>query len=211
MISLPQLDRTIFVWINADWSNSIFDVIMPWITRLADAASVWLWIVFIGLLMGWQITHSVKAGQVSGNHRTIMRAIGSFCLYMALIYGVNAVAYNGLKHFFHRSRPFVQQTVILRVSSTTASNMSNDSSFPSGHACNAFMIAALFAERLRRKRYILYGLAGVVALSRIYLGVHYPSDVIMGACLGLAITWFMLFFPPLRSRMMRDDLLLSHQ
>ena len=47
------------------------------------------------------------------------------------------------------------------------SNMSNDSSFPSGHACNAFMIAALFAERLRRKRYILYGLAGVVALSRI--------------------------------------------
>ena len=63
MISLPQLDRTIFVSINADWSNSYFDVIMPWITRLADAASVWLWIVFIGLLMGSQITHSVKAGQ----------------------------------------------------------------------------------------------------------------------------------------------------
>ena len=208
MISLPQLDRTIFVWINADWSNSIFDVIMPWITRLADAASVWLWIVFMGLLIGWQMAHSVKAGQGSVNHRAIMRAIGLFCLYMALIYGVNAVAYNGLKHFFHRSRPFVQQTVILRVSSTTVSNMSNDSSFPSGHACNAFMIAALFAERLRRKRYILYGLAGVVALSRIYLGVHYPSDVIMGACLGLAITWFMLFFPPLRSRMMREDLLL---
>jgi undecaprenyl-diphosphatase len=210
MISLPQLDRTIFVWINADWSNSIFDVIMPWITHVADAASVWLWIVCMGVLIGWQMAHSVKASQGSRNHRAIMRAIGFFSLYMALIYGVNAGAYTGLKHFFHRSRPFVQQTVILRVSSTTASNMSNDSSFPSGHACNAFMIAALLAEHLRRKRYILYGLAAVVSLSRIYLGVHYPSDVIIGACLGLAITWFMLFFPPLRSRMMRENLLLAH-
>jgi undecaprenyl-diphosphatase len=204
------MDRTIFVWINTDWSNSVFDVIMPWITHLADAASVWLWIVFAGLLMGWHMAHSVKAGQGSGNQRAIMRVVVSFCLYMALIYGVNAVAYNGLKHFFHRSRPFVQQTVILRVSSTNASNMKNDSSFPSGHSCNAFMIAALFADRLRRKRYIFYGLASLVALSRIYLGVHYPSDVIIGACLGLVITWFMLYLPPLRSRMMREDLLLSH-
>jgi undecaprenyl-diphosphatase len=208
MISLPQLDRTIFVWINTGWSNSVFDVIMPWISRLADAATIWLWIVFICLLMGWQITHLAKAGQGRGHHRATMRAIGLFCLYMVLIYGVNAGVFNGLKHLFHRSRPFLQQTVILRVSTTTASSLGNDSSFPSGHAGNAFMVVALLAERLRRKRYIFYGLAALVALSRIYLGVHYASDVIVGACLGLAITWFMLFFPPLRSRMMGEDLLL---
>jgi len=79
MISPLQLDKTIFVWINADWSNSIFDVIMPWITHVADATSVWLWIVFMGVLIGWQMAHSVKAGQGSGNHRAIMRAISLSC------------------------------------------------------------------------------------------------------------------------------------
>lgn len=195
MISLPQLDRTVFVWINTDWSNSIFDVIMPWITRLGGTATVCLWIFFIGLLMGRQLAHSTETDYGREQHRTIKKAVVFFCLYMALIYGVNAGAYSGLKHLFHRSRPFVEQTVTLRVSPTTASVLGNNGSFPSGHAANAFMVAALLAERLRRKRYYLYGMAALVALSRIYLGVHYPSDVLAGGCLGFSITRLMLFRP----------------
>jgi undecaprenyl-diphosphatase len=209
MISLLQFDRTIFVWINTDWSNSFFDVIMPWVTRLGDTATVWLWIVFIGLLMSWQLAPFINIAQGRGQHRTIMKAFVFCCLYMALIYGVNAGAYIGLKHLFHRPRPFVQQSVILRVSPATASGLANDSSFPSGHACNAFMIAALLAEQFRRKQYVFYGLAALVALSRIYLGVHYPSDVIMGACIGLVITWLMLIFRPLRNRITREGLFSS--
>ena len=209
MISLLQLDRTVFVRINTYWSNSIFDLIMPSITHLADAPTICLWIVFIGLLMGRQMAHCIKADQGRGQHRAMMKAVGFFCLYMALIYGVNAGVYSGIKQLFHRSRPFVQQTVILRVSPTTGWGLPNDSSFPSGHACSAFMIATLLAERFRRRRYIFYGLATLVALSRIYLGVHYPSDVIVGACLGLIITWLMLRFRPLRNRITHEDLFLS--
>jgi membrane-associated phospholipid phosphatase len=77
---------------------------------------------------------------------------------------------------------------------------------PSGHAANAFMVAALLSEWLRRKRYCLYGMAALVALSRIYLGVHYPGDVLVGACLGFSITWLMLFFYPLKSIMARGNL-----
>jgi undecaprenyl-diphosphatase len=210
MISLSQLDNAVFVWINTDWSNSIFDLIMPWITHLADTATVWLWIVFTGLLMGRQWAHLIKADQGSRQRRATMRAIGIFCLYMALIYGVNAGIYSGLKDLFHRSRPFLQQTVVLRVSAATVSDLSNDGSFPSGHAC-AFMIAALLAEWFRRKRYVFYSLAVLIALSRIYLGVHYPSDVIMGSCLGLTITWLILFFRPLRNRMTCESLFLSRK
>jgi undecaprenyl-diphosphatase len=98
---------------------------------------------------------------------------------------------------------------MLRVSSTIASNLLNDGSFPSGHATNAFMVAALLAERVRRKRFAFYGLATLIALSRIYLGVHYPSDVVMGGCLGLTTTWLMLSFRPLRNKITRENLFQS--
>jgi undecaprenyl-diphosphatase len=208
MTDLLQFDRTVFAWINTGWSNPVFDVIMPWLTYLGDATAVWLWIVFIGLLMGRQLACLARTDEGKGQPQSMMKAAIFFCLYMAIIYGVNAGVYTGLKHLFHRSRPFVQQTVTLRVSPTTASRLRSDSSFPSGHSGNAFMVAALLAERLRRKRYYWYGLAAVVALSRVYLGVHYPSDVLAGACLGLAITWLMLFFCPLRNRITRENLLL---
>jgi undecaprenyl-diphosphatase len=210
MIDIPQFDRIAFTWINTDWSNAIFDVIMPLVTHFGDAAAVWLWIVFIALLMGWQVVRFVKTGQFTSQPRTIVKAVVFSCLYIALIYGVNAAAYNSLKHFFHRSRPFMQQNTILRVSPTTASVLGNDSSFPSGHAANAFMVAALLAKILRRKRYYLYGMAALVAFSRIYLGVHYPGDVFVGGSVGLSITYLMLFVCPLSCRITKENLFVSH-
>ena len=58
-------------------------------------------------------------------------------------------------------------------------------SFPSAHASTAFAGAFAFS-RLGVPRLPLYGLAGSLALSRLYLGVHYPSDVLAGALLGTA-------------------------
>ncbi|SEM41626.1 undecaprenyl-diphosphatase [Syntrophus gentianae] len=200
MIDLLQWDRTVFDWINSDWSSAILDEMMPWISHLGDAAAVWLWIALLGLLMFRQLARMVKAEPWPGEGSTRIKAIALPCLYLALIYCVNAGAYNSLKHLFYRPRPFVEQAVALRVSLETASHLRNDSSFPSGHAANAFMVSALFAQRLRRMRFGLYGVAAMVALSRVYLGVHYPSDVLVGSFLGLTITWFMLSFIPLRDK-----------
>ena len=69
------------------------------------------------------------------------------------------------------------------------------------------MIAALFSKQFRRKCYFFYGLAAMVALSRVYLGVHYPSDVLVGSLLGLVITWFMLYLYPLRTKIAWNDFL----
>lgn len=62
--------------------------------------------------------------------------------------------------------------------------------FFSAHASNTFAIAVLFnyylANFFVRKRYILITWASIVALSRVYLGVHFPSDIIVGALFGVA-------------------------
>jgi undecaprenyl-diphosphatase len=66
-----------------------------------------------------------------------------------------------------------------------------DFSCPSGHAAGAFAVATYVALRFRQKlgtwtRGMLFALAGLIAISRIYLGVHFPSDVALGATLGCA-------------------------
>jgi membrane-associated phospholipid phosphatase len=58
-------------------------------------------------------------------------------------------------------------------------------SFPSAHSTTAF--AAARAYRGLAPAPLLYGLAGTLALSRVYLGVHYPSDILAGALLGHAV------------------------
>jgi diacylglycerol kinase family enzyme len=60
-------------------------------------------------------------------------------------------------------------------------------SFPSGHAASAFAFATAFALEQRRARLPLFALASAVAYSRVYTGVHYPGDVLVGAALGAAV------------------------
>lgn len=60
-------------------------------------------------------------------------------------------------------------------------------SFPSGHATVAFACAGVLALAVPRLRVPLYALAALIAFSRVYVGVHYPGDVIAGAVLGIGI------------------------
>jgi undecaprenyl-diphosphatase len=64
-----------------------------------------------------------------------------------------------------------------------------DPSFPSGHAAGSFAFATFVLATHRRAGMALAALATLVAISRVALGVHYPSDVLAGALLGAALGW----------------------
>jgi undecaprenyl-diphosphatase len=88
-----------------------------------------------------------------------------------------------------RHRPFEHQ---LGPPSTTHS-------FPSGHAATSFACAVVLAHYAPRLRGPFYALAALIALSRVYNGMHYPTDVIAGSACGVAIALLLLGGGRLRS------------
>ena len=65
----------------------------------------------------------------------------------------------------------------------------HDGSFPSGHAATSFAAATILAFAFPRLWPLLFTLAAAIAFSRVYVGVHYPLDVVAGAVLGMLVAW----------------------
>lgn len=91
-----------------------------------------------------------------------------------------------LKNYFARNRP--------------PGALLFDYSFPSGHATFAWALAVVLASKEPRAKWLFYGLAFFISLSRVYLGVHYPFDVIAGTLVGLGIGYFSLWIERLLVR-----------
>ena len=83
----------------------------------------------------------------------------------------------------------------------------HDASFPSGHAATSFAAATILAISFPRLAPLLYLLAAAVAFSRVYVGVHYPLDIVGGAVLGvlIATALHLLVRARLRSRAARQS------
>jgi len=92
-----------------------------------------------------------------------------------------------LKDLAGRARPAVADPAMSALTTLPA-----DGSFPSGHALSAFAAAGVVAALHPRLRGPVLALAALVAVSRVYLGVHYPLDVLAGAALGLAVAGVVL-------------------
>jgi undecaprenyl-diphosphatase len=101
----------------------------------------------------------------------------------------------GLKPLVDRPRPFDTVTDADPLLGGTLG-----SSFPSGHAATSFAGAVILAYLFRRGLPLFSLLAVAIAYSRVYLGVHYPSDVLAGAALGAAVALLALALLRLRRR-----------
>lgn len=91
-----------------------------------------------------------------------------------------------LKPWVARIRPMVDMGAVI------VGEAKSDFSFPSGHATIAWTMAIVLSRFEPRWRWMFYTLALFISFSRIYLGVHYPLDVLGGAVLGIIIAWLSL-------------------
>ncbi len=162
---LEQIDHAVFIFINSTIANVITDFAMPIITSNNNLRFLYLLAMILIL--------------VKGNRRLRLMVIGSIIVLVV----TDQLSSSLLKPFFDRARPChegAMQTLHLLV------DCGGGKSMPSSHATNALGQALYFWFFFPRLRIALLSFASVVAISRVFVGVHYPFDIIVGGLLGSA-------------------------
>lgn len=162
---LLSLDAKLFLILNRGMANPVFDIIMPFITESDN------WIIPMVIIWLSLIIFGGKKGRIAA------------ILLLFLITLSDQLTSSVIKPLVGRVRPcFALANARLII------HQSHSNSFPSSHAANMFAAAALFSVYYSRYKWIFIFLAVLVAYSRIYVGVHYPIDVLVGAILGILCT-----------------------
>jgi len=162
--TLAHLDQTAFLFINVKLANPVTDILMPeitsdWNLRILYTAAI--------MVLLWK-----------GNRELRWLVLFSI-LTLALTDQVSSLY---LKDWIGRLRPCATLSGVHLLVECGAGK-----SMPSSHAANCFGQAALFGLLYARARWPLVAFATVVALSRVFVGVHYPGDVLVGTVIGSSI------------------------
>lgn len=155
--------------------NGLFDVLMPAVSKYKN------WIPIGVLIFGYLI------------YKDGAKGLWLFLLAVVALTVSDFISSTILKNYFAVPRPCLVLPDVHLLAGCTHSG-----SFPSSHAANSWALAAIlgFYER----KLWLFGIpaAIIVMTSRLYLGVHYPSDVLFGAVIGFSVGWLSIRLSGLR-------------
>ena len=161
---LQAVDAFAFVQINQIPHTRLLDRFMTRLSWVMTGGAGWLLFLLVATLVdrqrGWKATRAVVPA-----------------LWLA-----TATVEHPIKKWFRRRRPFLSLIEAIIVGRKPGSY-----SFPSGHSAAAFAGALLLAREYPGSARRFFGLATLVAFSRIYLGAHYPGDVLSGSLLGMVL------------------------
>lgn len=159
---ITNIDFSILDFIQNHLRNGVLDWLMPKISMLGNAGVIWI-VISIVLL-------SIKKYRKCG----ITLVIG---LLLGLLIG-NII----LKPLVARLRPcWINSDIALLIASP------KDFSFPSGHTLSSFIAAIILLKEDKKFGYVAMILAILIAFSRMYLYVHFPSDILAGVVLAILI------------------------
>jgi undecaprenyl-diphosphatase len=161
MVSLIQkLDNYILCAIKKYVQNKYLDILMPIITTMGNLGFIWIMVAVVLLL------------------DKPYRLIGDIVILTLIISTI--VGEGVVKHIVRRVRPCNQQN---NVSLLIARPISY--SFPSGHTLSSFAVEEVLSMYFTQYKLIFITIAFLIALSRLYLYVHYPTDIIAGIIVGI--------------------------
>lgn len=174
---LIPFNLQIFYFFNHTLHNNFFDFLMPLITNFADDFAVKLFSLVIVLI-----------GCFYKNKKLILVGILAFAS-VCLCHDLTLY----LKQLFLQNRPFISLNDVNLLVSKDVFAHDYNFSFPSGHTSNIFSFATAvglnYSLKIREKTFksawILFPIAGFLGIVRIYIGVHFPFDVLIGALVGI--------------------------
>lgn len=160
----------LFQWVQSKVHTEFLDQVMPYVTNLHHHP-----LLFTALM--------IPLGIFWIYHRRfeVVRVLSSLVLVIAVS---DSLSYRVLKPFFGRPRPPQVKQMDSRL---MVEPSSQSPGFPSNHAVNNFAIAATAAWYYPPYAWLFYILAGLVAFSRVYVGVHFVGDVVGGAFIGVFV------------------------
>ena len=166
---LLEIDRYLFLKINKDCSNSFFDTVMPFFREPKFWAPLYLFVLFFIIL--------------NFGKKAALWCIGA----IVTVAITDSVSSKIIKPFFARPRPCMDAEFSSQVR-LVASYCGGNGSFTSSHATNHFGLAMFFFITMHHlaPKYIKFFFlwAALICFAQIYVGVHYPSDIIGGALFG---------------------------
>jgi len=162
-----NLDVYIFYAINSGLNNTFFNILMPIIANLG-LYSFWILICILLAIFGGEKGRNV-----------------ALICFVAIVVGYFSAEI--LKIIFARPRPFEV------LAGVNLFGMETEYSFPSTHATEVFIGCTIIGKKYGHLIPLIC-LAMLVSISRVYLGVHYPSDILGGALLGLGISFSILHY-----------------
>jgi undecaprenyl-diphosphatase len=170
--ALIDLDKELFLFLNQGTRNWLFDVVLPFLTDINRKP---IGIVILAILWLLLLTKGGRPGRIAA------------LLLIPTIALSDQLNSSFLKFLVDRPRPCHElANVHLLV------GCGSGYSFPSSHAVNNFAAAMVISYFLPRWTWAFFCYASVICFSRIYVGVHYPSDVIAGAMIGLVVGFLVI-------------------
>ena len=161
-----SVDMNMIKWIHQYFSNPLFDIFMPIITNKKN----WT-LPIIGLIF--------LLGFFSGPKGKIALTV----LIISLSF-TDAICAQILKPFFERIRPSHLNLEEVNLLTSKGGKWS----MPSNHAANMFSLAIVLSYFYKKYKPLLFLLAILISFSRVYVGVHFPGDVIVGGFIGVFIS-----------------------
>lgn len=158
-----SIDLAIFYFFNHSLSIGFFDKFFSIITDVNN------WYIAYIVLLGITFTKGGAKGKIA------------VAMIILLIIVTDQLGHKVIKEIFQRIRPCNALADVF-----TPLGCNGTYSFPSNHALNNFAAATFFYRLFPKLKWILFIAAFLVSLSRVYLGLHYPSDIIGGAMIGSA-------------------------